>query len=394
MSVTPRSYGVVMAVIEQVFVDQEDGAGTSSFDFRERCNELRCRPTGWLRARRDELTRERRRLYVEQLAVIRVLGERDAAGFADPTVSPRTSERDRKAAECLEQHPNLARAAHQGRVSEEQLEPATRLADEDGDEEWATRAPNLSPGDLKRMAARRHTPTREDAQARREARHLGFWWNREAGMLDGRFSLPDLDGALVENVLNHMIDRMRPAKGQPWDTRAHRAADALVELCRSSSGGEPTGTPLNTVVVEVPIDGPATVKGVPLSAEQIEALRAQARVEPVVVDKRGAPVATGRARRAISDKTRRAVLLRDAKCRWPGCERRTGLDVHHTIPVCWGGTDDVNGLVAACVGGGTDHHHRLVPHGEWWLLGNPNLPDGMRLVHRDDPDAPRAGPSP
>jgi len=34
-------------------------------------------------------------------------------------------------------------------------------------------------------------------------------------------------------------------------------------------------------------------------------------------------------------------------------------------------------------GGGTDHHTKLVPHGEWALVGNPNRPDGLRLVRRD-----------
>jgi hypothetical protein len=38
----------------------------------------------------------------------------------------------------------------------------------------------------------------------------------------------------------------------------------------------------------------------------------------------------------------------------------------------------------------------LVPHGPWALLGNPNLPDGLRLVQVDVVDQvheARAGPS-
>jgi len=48
------------------------------FDIRDQLDELRCRPTEWLRARRVELVREERRLRVERLAVTRVLDERDA----------------------------------------------------------------------------------------------------------------------------------------------------------------------------------------------------------------------------------------------------------------------------------------------------------------------------
>jgi len=52
-------------------------------------------------------------------------------------------------------------------------------------------------------------------------------------MLDGRFSLPDVDGALFERVINQMIDGMKPAKGQHWETRARRGTDALMDLIRN-----------------------------------------------------------------------------------------------------------------------------------------------------------------
>jgi hypothetical protein len=35
----------------------------------------------------------------------------------------------------------------------------------------------------------------------------------------------------------------------------------------------------------------------------------------------------------------------------------------------------------------------LVPHGPYLLIGNPNLPDGLRLVHRDHWPDIRAGPT-
>jgi hypothetical protein len=77
------------------------------------------------------------------------------------------------------------------------------------------------------------------------------------------------------------------------------------------------------------------------------------------------------------------VLLRDGRCRCGHCDRRHGLQVHHLWPRSWGGTDEISNLCAVCVGGGTDHHPTLVPHGPWVLLGNPNRPDGLRLLHRD-----------
>ena len=62
---------------------------------------------------------------------------------------------------------------------------------------------------------------------------------------------------------------------------------------------------------------------------------------------------------------------------------RTGLQVNHLWPRSWGGSDEIANLAAACVGGGTDHHPQLAPHGPYLLLGNPNQPDGLRLIRRD-----------
>jgi hypothetical protein len=96
----------------------------------------------------------------------------------------------------------------------------------------------------------------------------------------------------------------------------------------------------------------------------------------------------------------RGVRLRDGKCRWPGCGRRTGLQVRHLGPVSWGGGDEQSNLALVCVGGGTDHHGHLAPTGQYLLLGNPSCPDGLHLVRVDQlaelaelaADQARAGP--
>jgi hypothetical protein len=202
-------------------------------------------------------------------------------------------------------------------------------------------------------------------------------------MLDGRFSLPDIDGATVESVFDEMIERMRPAKGEPWDTREHRGADALVELCRTYRDRDrnaPTSGHRAHFVVHVPTRGPATVAGVPLPDEMVERLRAEARIEPVLSTDDGRPIAVGRTESVLSEKTKRVAKLRDGHCRWPGCDRRIGLEVHHLWPSSWGGTDDLWNLAAVC----TVHHTNLAPQGRLLLLGNPSSPAGLSLVDRDD----------
>jgi hypothetical protein len=211
-----------------------------------------------------------------------------------------------------------------------------------------------------------------------------MWWKRDEGMLAFRGELPDLDGALFEGVINRMVDRMGPVKGQGWESRGRRGADALVELCRNFAEVKAVAGPAPLLVVEVPMRGPAQIVGIPLPDTMVESLRAAAQIEPVLVDDQGDRVATGRIASVLSPKVLRAVRLRDGHCRFPGCTRRHGLEVHHLWPRSWGGTDDIANLAAVCTGGDTDHHPMLVPHGPWLLVRNPNRPDELDLVHRDE----------
>ena len=64
--------------------------------------------------------------------------------------------------------------------------------------------------------------------------------------------------------------------------------------------------------------------------------------------------------------------------------------------------DDPANLAAVCPGT-RGHHRMLIPHGRWALVGNPNRPDGLRMVRYDlmAPDEaaryglpPPPGPSP
>jgi hypothetical protein len=145
----------------------------NDFDFRERLDELRCHETTWLRTHRDELRREQQRLRIEELAVTRILDERQALGaFPDPAVTPRSAREDLEVARALEARPAIASAAHDGSISREQLAPLTRVSTPETDAEWARRGPNCAPLDLEREARKAKVVTPEDAAARRAAREL------------------------------------------------------------------------------------------------------------------------------------------------------------------------------------------------------------------------------
>ena len=359
--------------------------------FRELCDELRCWDTDRLVEFRERALREARRHEGQALAALRVLDERDALAkdqAARDGVTETNWKRQRTVARKLEQLSHLGSAALDGALSSEQLAPAAELADEDSDAEITETAKHTSPLDLQKMArAERAKPRREDSQARRNRRSLRKWQSGD-GYLCGRFELPmEHGGAIVEGFFDLVAERMKPATGEAWEPLERRQADILLALCQMEAGAEDAAESATVgarvdIHVDITLDGEATMCGVPLPDEWVEAARANARIHLRVVDGAGNVIAEDRARTFVSQKRRRAIVRRDGRCRWPGCNRRLRLQVHHLHPSSWGGADDTSNLAAVCA----YHHGLLVPHGDYVLDGNPNQPDGLvlRLVTAEE----------
>ena len=351
--------------------------------FNELLFELRCWDTDRLRAERERVIVERRKLRTRELALTRVLDERDAFAKDQAARDGETeaqSQRKRETAKKLEHLPNLGNAAMNGELSDEQLEPAADLADEDSDEEITERAKSASPLELQRMARDRRRAAREGSVKRRNRRSLRKWRDDD-GFLCGRFELPmEHGGAIVEKFFDLVTENMRPQTGEAWEPLDRRQADVLIGLCQMEAGADDSAEHATVGArvdfhVDIRLDGEATMCGVPLPDEWVEAARANARLHLRVVDDNGNVIAEDRARTFVSQKRRRAIVRRDGRCRWPGCNRRLRLQVHHLHPSSWGGTDDTSNLAAVCA----HHHGLLVPHGDYLLDGNPNTPDGLTL---------------
>ena len=114
----------------------------------------------------------------------------------------------------------------------------------------------------------------------------------------------------------------------------------------------------------------------------------------------GEPVLATAPRRFATAAQRRALLLRDGGCQYPGCGCRTGLIAHHITHWDHGGPTRLDNLVLLC-----KRHHRRVhrhslqirrdttaPHGEHrWLV---TRPDGAPLrAPTDGPTTPRRTPT-
>lgn len=100
-------------------------------------------------------------------------------------------------------------------------------------------------------------------------------------------------------------------------------------------------------------------------------------VIPAVLGSDSAVLDLGRHTRVISAALRRALALRDGRCRFPGCDRPPQwTDAHHWQHWIDGGPTSLANLILLC-----RRHHRLVHEGGWTLEGNP---DGA--VHARRPD--------
>jgi hypothetical protein len=356
------------------------------FDVTDCLEMVRSHSTEWLEARRHEVVGEVRRLQSEEHAILLVLDERvriDTSIGMDGECA-RTVREKTETARALENLPAIAAAARAGKLSSEQLREVVKFADEESDAEWAERAQNMTPADLARTARTQSKPTIADGQARQQARYLRTWWDHDRGMLHVRGELPDVLGEKFVKTLEQLTERMRSPKGGTWERWEHRAADALGIMCDAVEVADkvekPMAAPKPLFSIEVPPCGPATVAGIPLPDAMVEQLRASATIEPLLVEADGFPVGVGKRGSSLSPKIIGAVLRRDGHCRCGNCDLHFGLQAHHIRPRSWGGSDEISNLVAVA----SVHHPALIPNGPYAIVGNPNLPDGLRTVHIND----------
>ena len=166
-------------------------------------------------------------------------------------------------------------------------------------------------------------------RAARRAHRDRFLTLSDAG--DGAVRLSGRLGAEAAAVVRAALEPLcRPVPGD-GRTPAQRRADALTDICRlalSTSelpdhGGEPP-----QVVVTTSYDtltrqlGPGLLDtGETLTPEAVRRLACDARILPAVLDGAGQPLDLGRQRRLVTGALRRALVLRDGGCCFPGCDR-------------------------------------------------------------------------
>jgi hypothetical protein len=185
----------------------------------------------------------------------------------------------------------------------------------------------------------------------------------------------------------------------PSDVRSagQRRVDVLVEVCRLASAcGElpDNGGDRPQVVVTVDYDSLREQVGVGsfddgshLSPAAARRIACDAGIIPAVLGGASQTLDVGRQSRLVTGPLRRALVLRDRGCTFPGCDRPPRwCQGHHIVHWSSGGPTGLPNLVLLC-----GYHHRLIHHSEWQVRINPKdgLPEFIPPAYIDVDQRPR-----
>lgn len=213
---------------------------------------------------------------------------------------------------------------------------------------------------------------------------------------DGRWRLdanlnPE-SGAIIDSVLNQIMDdlyRSDEAQGATPPPYSRRRADALVEMAlRATAAGDdksPT-RPLIVITVDLadltnPHGTAVTDTAIPVAGPTLRQWLCDADISRVVTNGPSQVLDVGRDQRTATTAQRRALLIRDRHCVFPGCDRPPGwCQAHH---ITWwdnGGPTNLDNLCLLC-----SRHHHDIHRGRFHLRRNADgrlhftRPDGTTL---------------
>ena len=318
--------------------------------------------------------------------------------------------------------PTIAGLFREGKLSYSKVREVTRVVDVVDEQRLAELALTATASQLARMIAgfRAADGMRIAQQAKRNL----SWHQHEDGMIDFRARLPKEEAALLLAAIEAAMDQFGPPPAKPDpcgeeskaspDASRYSNADALVDVARvflNTAPEDRSGEDRSLVVVQVSAEnlarnvpagtpearpaGVDPVGNVPAGTFSPESavchIDGVGSIEPVtaqrlacdsallgaVIDEHGEVLALGRTRRLVSKPLRRALMIRDKMCRYPGCHQTRHLDAHHLIPWIRGGRTDLDNLILLC-----RWHHTAVHEGGVNITrdGNDRLftkPDGQ-----------------
>ncbi|RLB44955.1 MAG: hypothetical protein DRJ42_31035 [Deltaproteobacteria bacterium] len=289
--------------------------------------------------------------------------------------------------------PKVAQALSKGLLSYSKVRAMTRVATPENEEKLVHTAKAATAAQLERIC-RGVAAAMNEGGVVTEAERWVVQKRGDGGLVRIEAQLHPDEAALIMKALDAM--RFQPSPGgdasivtdgdgatvdvrvgvsaEPSaQARAPRltCADALVKLAdlalsRPVDAAEPrrTGGDRATLFVHVTdndLTGTRTAElddGTRLPAETFRRIACDVGVVPVLTDDVGKPLDVGRKTRSISPALRRALVVRDRTCSFPGCDHTRWLDAHHVEHWLHGGETKIDNLILICPA-----HHRLIHEG-------------------------------
>ncbi len=152
--------------------------------------------------------------------------------------------------------------------------------------------------------------------------------------------------------------------------RRQQRADVLMGIFQDRVRGRRSQRAPIEIIITVPLDGlrgsaePADLAmmadGEVIATTTAQRLCCDAGVVVATVDLHGHPLSVGRKTRTILAAIKRALLLRDRTCRFPGCTHSRYVDGHHIKHWVNGGETALSNLILLC-----SAHHTMLHEGGW-----------------------------
>ena len=301
------------------------------------------------------------------------------------SMTPGVAREHVRVAKALRKMPTIKNLFREGRISYSKVREVTRVVDVVDEQRLAGLALTSTASQLARMISTFRSA--DGMRLTQQNKRAVTWHERDDGMIDVRARLPKEEAAVLFAAIAAAKDQFGPppVTPDPAGEPCHPAlgvgtysnADALLDVARGFLATAPeyrSGEDRTLVVVHVSaenLDG-----DVPAGTSQpsqamchiagvgaIEAATAQrlACDNPLLgalVDTHGKVLALGRSRRLVSKAQRRALMIRDGMCQYPGCHSTRHLKAHHRVPWIAGGRTDLDNLILLC-----QWHHTAVHEG-------------------------------
>jgi hypothetical protein len=347
-----------------------------------------------------EVERLRRLAEIDRRATFQRDGHLSAASWLASTfkVAWGTAREHVRMARGLEEMPETRRALEDGDLSMSAVRVLVAARDADKEafresEKALVEAARIhSMHDLNRVTSywrqaieRQHALSGDEEVREHRRLHVSVTF---LGMVRVDGNLDPETGETLLTALRAVLDA-EAKSGQPDDrTPAQRRADALGEICRQwldladrpNVGGERPHVTM-TVKAEVPRDRGMARSELdhvgPVQPDTARMLACDASIRRVVMGGPSEPLDAGRQTPVVPPAMRRAVIIRDRHCRFPGCDRpHTWCDAHHVVHWADGGPTALPNLLLLC-----RRHHRMVHQRGGFSL---KLQDGRPLFRRSD----------